>query len=526
MSQTTQVPETIGGTVPHETIADAMREDGFLPPKAMPSPETITIEDVGPVRNLSIPILPGVVVLVGPNGSGKTLTLEATSRLLGGNGSVTCRDKAAAGLVEGLGVKISVRQSARRSGELEALSIEGGLSIADLVSPPIKDPVAADKHRIKALLQLTGVEADIGLFDAPRDLLSAETLKADDLVEMAARVKRDMESASRRASSEADKAEALAMACKQATEEMDLDVETDANILQAALEDAIYAQGEIEARASTARAAKDRARLAAERLASEKNPPNVEKAEIEFAEAAADLGNCRDEIERLKRELAKAEQDLKTATMIRDGAEERMNLERAHAESIKGWKETIAAGEAVDAPSETAIAGAGFRVKQCREDVERGAVARAAVARAAEARKHFDAAKEHRKAAESLREAARATDDVLSHAVASDSLTVKGGRLVTQHPERGETYYAECSDGERWKMAIDEAIKRIRLLGAERTAIIPIPQAAWSELQPKNKMLVHEYAKRLNVTIITAEATDDEEICAEQYVGAKERNKA
>ncbi len=31
--ETTQVPETIGGAIPHETVVDAMREDGFLPPK-------------------------------------------------------------------------------------------------------------------------------------------------------------------------------------------------------------------------------------------------------------------------------------------------------------------------------------------------------------------------------------------------------------------------------------------------------------------------------------------------------------
>jgi hypothetical protein len=33
MSQATQVPETIGGAIPRETVVEAMREDGFLPPK-------------------------------------------------------------------------------------------------------------------------------------------------------------------------------------------------------------------------------------------------------------------------------------------------------------------------------------------------------------------------------------------------------------------------------------------------------------------------------------------------------------
>jgi hypothetical protein len=29
--EATQVPEIIGGTIPHETVVEAMREDGFLP---------------------------------------------------------------------------------------------------------------------------------------------------------------------------------------------------------------------------------------------------------------------------------------------------------------------------------------------------------------------------------------------------------------------------------------------------------------------------------------------------------------
>ncbi len=164
--------------------------------------ETVTVQDVGPVQSLSVPIQPGVVVLRGPNDCDKSETLKAMSRLTGGTDTITRRDKSACGYVEGLGVKISVRQSARRTGELEAVSIEGKLSIADLVSPPIKDPVAADRQRIKALLQLTGVKADASLFSGlwnhlESQVLSADCTQTDDLVEMAARIKRCLESASR-----------------------------------------------------------------------------------------------------------------------------------------------------------------------------------------------------------------------------------------------------------------------------------------------------------------------------------------
>jgi hypothetical protein len=452
-------------------------------------------------------------VLRGPNDCGKSVTLDAVSRLAGGNGAVTCRDKAAAGSVEGLGVKISVRQSARRSGELEALSLEGNLNIADLVTPPIKDPVAADRHRIKALLQLTGAHADWAMF-APfygvRDHISHESMECADLVEMAAKIKRDLEAASRKEADAAEKADARAFACKQALEGIDLDVETNADLLQGALEDALFEQGQITAKSQSAKESIDRAREAQERLDKEASPPDVEGAKANLRGHIDCVEAFINQVEELESQLTKAKASLATARANESSAKERLRLEEAHAESVKGWRETIEASKAIEVPNLDAIKRASARVSECRQAIERAAVVRRAKSKASEATILSDEAKSHRKAADKLRESARATDDVLSEAVASESLTVRGCRLITQHPERGEVFYAERSDGTRWKLAIDEAIKRIRQLGAERTAIIPIPQAAWSELDPANKAAIHEYAVEKGVTIITAEATDGE----------------
>jgi hypothetical protein len=78
------------------------------------------------------------------------------------------------------------------------------------VDPGIDDPAKADVRRIRALVQLGGTKPDISLFAAVlppgidhRELFSAAAVEATDPVEMAARVKRDLEAAARR---EADRA--------------------------------------------------------------------------------------------------------------------------------------------------------------------------------------------------------------------------------------------------------------------------------------------------------------------------------
>jgi tetratricopeptide (TPR) repeat protein len=486
--------------------------------------EQIEITDVGPIQQLSIPIQPGVVCLKGVNDSGKSEALKAVSRLAGGTDAISCRDKAAAGSVEGLGVKISVRQSARRTGELEALSIEGKLNIADLVSPPIKDPVAADRHRIKALLQLTGVAADCNLFAKLfgfEEHVSVDAMKAPDLVEMAAKIKRDLEAASRKEADAAEKADSKAFACKQATEGVCLQVTTDAEVLQAQLEDAIFEHGQIIARAKSGKEAKERGEQASKNLETMLLRDRLTPGEFQsqLARAQQELDDANKAVAEAERALAAAKNKVAARTVGVEFAANALEAGKREEELIAGWRESIEQANAAEIPSNEMIADAGQAVMKSREALEQAAVVRAAMAKAGEARKLYDEAKEHRKAADSLRESARATDDVLSAAVASESLTVKQGRLVTQHPERGEVFFSERSDGTRWKLAIDEAIKRIRMLGAEKTAIIPVPQVAFSELDPANRRLIHEYAIRLGVCILTAEATDGE-LRAEAFGGA------
>ena len=495
--------------------------------------KTITIENGGPIERLVIPVQPGVIVLRAPNDTGKSQALEAVSKIAGGAANLTKRDGAASGSIQGLGITVSLRQSMRRTGELEAVSLEGKPSITDLVSPPIKDPVAADRARIKALLQLTGAKADFSLFSAivpsgygAADVFSSDTEKAEDLVEMAARAKRDLELLSRKQADNAEKAEAWALACKRVADGIDLSAETDSEALQAALEDAIWAQSEITAKAQAAEEAKKRGEQAARNLEAmslrdrltieevigresearqelELAKSEIDVAEVGVREAEKRLASARAEVERRNGDRATAEIVLNAATEARVAREREDSL-------LAGWRQTVAHANATEVISPKQVADTEQRVTAARKAIEAGAVARAAKAKSAEARKHAEDAKVHRRAADSLREAAKSTDEVLSAAVNSTTMKVRAGRLITQHPTRGEVFFSERSVGTRWRIAMEEIVRRIRQTNPGRTAIISVCQECWEGMDVGNRLAVHNLALELGVAVYTAESVGDE----------------
>ena len=112
---------------------------------------SITIRNIGPIEELSIPVPKhgGVVVLKGRNGKGKSQALAATESLIRGNGTaLSHRDGSLKGEVNGFGARLTVARHTRRTGELDVVSLEGKLDVSQVVYPGIKEPGAADAKRI------------------------------------------------------------------------------------------------------------------------------------------------------------------------------------------------------------------------------------------------------------------------------------------------------------------------------------------------------------------------------------------
>lgn len=228
------------------------------------------------------------------------------------------------------------------------------------------------------------------------------------------------------------------------------------------------------------------------------------------AKAAAD--EARKRVEKIEAELTAAKLALTaaedswglagaTVATARQGVE----AVKRNAEAYAGWQAAIDAAANVVEPAAEQLAAAAARVNTARQAIERAAIVREARKKLADADTHTEECKNHRKAANTLRQAAKATDDVLSNAVASENLFVEGGRLVT-HCDRGTVPYGERSQGTRWTIALDEAVRCIRELGAEGRAVIVACQEAWESLDPDNRQRVWQHCRERGVTLYTAEA--------------------
>jgi hypothetical protein len=470
----------------------------------------INATNIGAVSEALIPLDPqgGVTVIRGYNGSGKDTLLEAVGRLTGGSQSVQCRDGEARGTVDGLGVHLTVTRSTRRSGECDAVSLAGKFDLSEFVDPPIKDPEASDARRIKALLSIRGVkgspQAFAGIHEDVEMLVSADALNEPDIVEQARKIKASLEQHARKLESDRDKekgrAEAAWGAAGDVTEEDAAGYDQDA--AGAELEAAVAEKSRLTTQRNSFQEAQERAQKARATLDGLKAGPSI--AECEAAEKAA-CAECDKAVEAFQ--AAKAA--LEKARNAVEAAETATATAKREAATTQAAHDAIVAAEKADNPTDAAISAATERADKVRARVQRGQVI-------LEARRHFAAAREHEAEArrlddqaEAIRDAAKQTDDVLSGLVSSGRIRVEAGRLVVDHKRRGKPVpFAELSKGEKWRLALLEAADRLREIGADQIALIPIPQQAWEGLQPKVRGEIQAKARRLNVCIVAAQCDD------------------
>jgi hypothetical protein len=440
-----------------------------------------------------------------------------------GRGKPTVRDGALSGTVTAFGATLKVARSIRRTGELEVTSLDGRLSVADLVDPGLKTPDAADAKRIKALIQVAGVtpspELFHGLFggrDEFEKVASSTAVECDDLVAMADRIKRDCEAAARKAESDADHAEGRAKGAIEAAGQVDTGEIHDSETLSMELETAIAVKSKIEEQLDAHQKAMDAAELAKHRLEkanSEYQGPSLAVCQEAEEIAANGVAVANETVRKLEEALAQARSEAEQARNKQGAAITARKQAERHEQMISTWREQIE--QTIPArPTEDAVNAAAARVREARTAVERGAVIRAALEKHREAEQHASNALANRKRATQLRNIAKGTDEVLSSVVAKAGtpLRVEAGRLVL-NTKRGDTYYADLSHGERWKIALDVAIHAVG-----RGGVIVLQQEAWEGLDPIARQMIVDHVKGSEVVILTAECSADEEVNAEVLV--------
>lgn len=497
----------------------------------------ISVRNIGPVLKLDIDLPPngeGVVVLRGRNGVGKSSTIRGLEDAInpGRQRGVTVTDGQTSGQVEAFGVEMRLGRRASRLGELEVETLEGKLSIADLVDPQIANPASADAKRIKALIQLSDVAADPSLFwplfggeDEFESVVEFASLETTDLVELAARVKRDAEKQARAKESEAEHARQKETNHRTAAEGLPAEGEADKEKLDAAYSAALLAKGSIDEQVRGADAAEARYSKAREEMKAAKDGykgVTVEQARADEQHAKESHDAMQDEMQGLGRQIDELQAKLAAANARAGQAERELRAKEERREAAEQHHANIRALQEVvlnalpSRPSPADVEAATKALDAARAAVAAGETLRKANEHRAEAERWRTIANKAAARAMELRNAAERTDEVLSDAVsrAGTPLLVEAGRLKVAGTKRtdGKTNYGELSQGERARLAVRIAVEQIKKTG--KPGLIALSQELFEGLDPVARQGIADEVVGTGIVVLTAEASSDEEITA------------
>lgn len=479
---------------------------------------TIEATNLGPIESFSVALKsPGVTVLVAPNGSGKSILLDAVQVAARGKGKLPLRDRTRRGNVAAFGANITIGGTCRHSGEFEVTHIEGRFDLAGLVDPGLKSPVAADNARIKSLVSLTGVEASPQKFREHPSLaetfdgvVKSASTTVSDIVEMAAKIKDDYDAAARAQEDKAERETGHASALA-APPDLDLTLPHDSAELQEAYNQARDTHTRLVERHAEAGRTKTARDHAAELLKGlEVNELIADRAEtvtlMEQSEAEQKL-NLKSiaELENQISELKLRNKSLNETILL---ATSKISTVDRQLDIVSRAKKTLEA-DRIAQPTPDEIQQAADAVTAAAAAIEQGSMIRQAIKDIEQSAKHRKAATLARETATKYRDAGRATDEVLSNLIKCDQLRVesdgKSTRLVTDSTTRGKSIpYHDLSDGERWTIAID--------IGADQVGeggLLVISQVGWEGIDGFNRNHIHSHAVARGVYILTAEASTD-----------------
>lgn len=488
---------------------------------------SIIIRNVKAISHFEMPIPEGggVVVFKGTNGIGKSTAIQAVEAVATNRGTSDLEpsDGAASGSIIGLGVRISIGRKNTRTGELVCTAIDGKLSIEDLVDPGIQNPTSADAKRIKTLIQIYGIKACLEMFrpafeteEEFKDTLKSEEIEVtDDFLVFAERVKRAIDKAALAHEGKSNTEAALAASCASQAKDVDINAECDSLVLQQRFEAAIRI--EQQAKAEQKSAAEQNARIEQAQTAldmiagtdagkvAEQAKRELESAQSSATKAIMAVQAARVAFENAERELVRCEEEIVACQKAYDTSQKQVSL-------IESYRKTLAdAGAAAVPPTEEYLSAVADEVKAAREACDQGAVVRQAKKKLEDREQHLAKASEYTKKALSLRGAAGNIDTVLSKQITDrgGALFVEKGRLVTK-THRGTELFADLSDGEKWKLAIDVAIDAVGPNG-----LITAGQPCWDGFSDAFRTEIADHLKARGAVLVTAQITNDPVLTAE-----------
>lgn len=490
----------------------------------MAKTKTVRIEDVGPVTKFEFTLSPGVTVLQGAMGAGKSRTAAATARLFGADVPVEPRDGADHGIIETEGVRLVIRKVVRATGKADVELGDVG-ALAALIDPLVKDSEAAANARLRALAKLVRPpvtdEAVAVLAGEDSEVCSRATeaiheTGIQDLFRAAERVrleahglKRKAEQAGEQAAGEASTLDAQAETALKA-----LDGRAPSPVPVAEAEAAERRATEEHARAELlarqraqheARQAEVRASLG-DRPDASAPAQAVTDAEAWLATRKAALGQLEEELRALTAKVADARGAVREAegrlAAARDARE-------STAEAIGRWERQAAIlDQAVEGPTPEEVDALALTAQEAREAT---ALSRLS---AAYLTNHEKAAAAHQRAAEAMGRAAAlealatSVSDRLGTLLASTpakGLTVVNGRIHAIGPDgRLQDFERRLSEGQRARAAF-------RVYAAvSPNMVAPLDPRVWASFDDETKLEVAKVAVEEGMYVLTEQSTHGE----------------
>lgn len=480
----------------------------------------ITIDQVGGVAHFELVLRPGVTVLTGENGAGKSTSFNAAARLYGMPAPVEVRDGAARGTIAGDGVTLVVSKVVRASGTTDLRLAEVG-ALAQLIDPQLKDPDAAARARIRALLSLSRLpvteeavstlagDAEV----AQRSMVSIKDSGITDLLGAAERVrlvahdrKRIAEQDSATAAGEAAALDSRALAAKSAAGEL----------VTTSVESAERAAQEARERAAQAKLlAKQREELASQQAAVRASlgprpdpAPIAEEVEQSIGRETkirAGITDLTAQIDRLSSDLGKLRTQLATQELETRSARAR---QAEVSEARVAWtKRAAILDRPITGPTEDAV-------RTAEEEARAADTLASKAAKSAEFRSaHEAAAAAHQRASESasravvLESLATTVGDRLASLLsgtAAEGLTVSNGRLAVINAEgKILDFETRQSEGQRARIAFRVAAR------AFAGRVVPLDGKLWSTWDPDRQAEIAQIAAEEGMYLITEAPTRD-----------------
>lgn len=483
--------------------------------------KSISLEHAGPITHLDIPLPDegGIVCLKASHGLGKSHALSAVQSYLSGEGKVAIQDQAEKAEVNGLGIRMVVKKTtgSRRHGKLEVESLEGKFDLGDLLDPGTKDEKVADAKRIKALISISGIKAEESLFyplfanhDEFKQVVQVVSTEAPDLIEMAARIKRDIEAAARQQELlfEEKKAEATGLNSSIPHEIVEMEL-PDLASLEADLKTAQNEASEIRAIRTTAVQLHEQHKTYSDEL-SKISLADLSEIMLRGKNLAVEFAELESKKIAMEKSLDDLKQTMSSVAAKRDAARSEYIKTKNESDRVEHLKESLA--ESLPAiPTDDQIQSADLNVQVICKHIEAVKQKDKLLETAGKVRRLITDSEQCQLMGQRYRKAALSVDQVLSNIISSSGgpLRVDNGRLVL-NTDRGIEKFSDLSHGEKAKIGIDLQIGAIGPNG-----FMVLNQEVFEGLNDPTRKEIADYARQKKVTILTAECSEDPQIKVE-----------